>query len=175
MSLLIFRLFLSFLKNGLKLLADKALEIIPKYGRSEAQSWPSASGKNNNIWNTLQLILVLYFKMLSAALSRLVLICNFFEETFFCYLRAYLLACFYEEHLNPLMHNVVKWPNILLKSCGVNTARFLKYVWPFYNIMHQRVKFHISFLFSLKRFRTVETIPICKSRDDGTDMRFRNS
>ena len=27
-----------------------------------------------------------------------------------------------------------------LKSCGVNTARFLKYVWPFYNIMHERVK-----------------------------------
>ena len=27
-----------------------------------------------------------------------------------------------------------------LKSCGVNTARFLKYVWPFYNIIHERVK-----------------------------------
>ena len=38
------------------------------------------------------------------------------------------------------MHNVVKWPNILQKSCGVNTARFLKYVWSFYNIMHERVK-----------------------------------
>ena len=37
------------------------------------------------------------------------------------------------------MHNVVKWPNILSKSWGVNTARFLKYVWPFYN-MHERVK-----------------------------------
>ena len=30
-----------------------------------------------------------------------------------------------------------------LKSCGVNTARFLKYVWPFYNIMHERVKYLI--------------------------------
>ena len=39
---------------------------------------------------------------------------------------------------NPFMHNVVKWPNILWKSCGVHTARFLKYVWPFYN-MHERV------------------------------------
>ena len=29
---------------------------------------------------------------------------------------------------NPLLHNVEKWPNILLKSCGVHTARFLKYV-----------------------------------------------
>ena len=37
------------------------------------------------------------------------------------------------------MHHVVKWPNILQKSCGVNTARILKYVWPFYN-MHERVK-----------------------------------
>ena len=37
------------------------------------------------------------------------------------------------------MHNVVKWPKIFLKSCSVNTARFLKHVWPFYNIMHKRV------------------------------------
>ena len=37
------------------------------------------------------------------------------------------------------MYNVVKWPNIILKSCGVTTARFLKYVWPFYNIMHETV------------------------------------
>ena len=41
--------------------------------------------------------------------------------------------------LNPSMHNAVKWPNIL---CGVHTARFLKYVWPFYNIMHERVKWY---------------------------------
>ena len=38
------------------------------------------------------------------------------------------------------MHNVLKWPDILLKSCGVHTARFLKYVWLFYNIMDERVK-----------------------------------
>ena len=38
------------------------------------------------------------------------------------------------------MHNVVKWPNILQKSCGVYTARFLKYVWPFYKIMDERVR-----------------------------------
>ena len=73
--------------------------------------------------------------MLSVTLSRLVLICKFFEETYFCHLRAYLLACFYEKHL----------------------------------------RFYISHLFSFRRFRTVETIPICKSRDDGADMRFRNS
>ena len=41
------------------------------------------------------------------------------------------------------MH-VVKWPNILLKFCGVNTARFLKCVWPFYNIMHERVNYIAS-------------------------------
>ena len=41
--------------------------------------------------------------------------------------------------LNPFMHNVLKRTNILLKSCCVNSAGFLKYVWPFYNIMHERV------------------------------------
>ena len=30
--------------------------------------------------------------------------------------------------------------NISLKPSSKNTARFLKYVWPFYNIMHERVK-----------------------------------
>ena len=59
MSLLIFHFWtvtvLPSLKNGLKLLKDKVLEIVPKYGRTEAQSWPLGSGKNN-IWNTLQLI-----------------------------------------------------------------------------------------------------------------------
>ena len=29
---------------------------------------------------------------------------------------------------------------LLLKSCSLNTARFLKYVWTFYSIMHERVK-----------------------------------
>ena len=44
MSLLIFCFWtatiLTFFRNGLKLLKDKALEIIPEYGRTEAQSWP---------------------------------------------------------------------------------------------------------------------------------------
>ena len=40
-----------------------------------------------------------------------------------------------DNFINPLFHNVEKWPNKLLKSCGVNTARCLKYVWPFFNIM----------------------------------------
>ena len=31
---------LLFLKNGLQLLKEKPLEMIPKYGRTEVQSWP---------------------------------------------------------------------------------------------------------------------------------------
>ena len=47
--------------------------------------------------------------------------------------------------VNAFMHNVVKWPNILQKSRGVHTARFLKYVWSFYNIMHERVNAFLTF------------------------------
>ena len=46
MSLLIFHFWiatvLAFLKNGLKLLKDKALEIILKYGRTEAKVGPGS-------------------------------------------------------------------------------------------------------------------------------------
>ena len=38
------------------------------------------------------------------------------------------------------MNNVEEWPNILQVSCGVNTAKFLKYVWPCFRIKHIRVK-----------------------------------
>ena len=38
--------------------------------------------------------------MLSVALSGLVLIRIFFEETYICHLYVYLLACFYEKHLH---------------------------------------------------------------------------
>ena len=31
---------------------------------------------------------------------------------------------------------------------------------------------HISHLFLLRRFQTVETIPFCKSRNDGADSRY---
>ena len=52
MSLLIFHFWsgtvLTFLKNGLELLKEKSLKVIPKYGRAEAQSWPYRSQKNNN-------------------------------------------------------------------------------------------------------------------------------
>ena len=40
-------------------------------------------------------------------------------------------------YVNPVMQNAEKWLNIILKSCGVHTARFLKYAWPFLNIKKQ--------------------------------------
>ena len=53
---------LTFLKNGLKLLKDKAVEIIPKYGRTEVKVGFRVA---KIIFETLQLILVLYFKILA--------------------------------------------------------------------------------------------------------------
>ena len=43
------------------------------------------------------------------------------------------------RNINSFMHNIEKWPNIFSKSCAVNTAKFLKYVWPFFNIIHENV------------------------------------
>ena len=35
--------------------------------------------------------------------------------------------------------------------CGVNIATFLKYLWPFFNIMHERYTFHkFEFIRNLK-------------------------
>ena len=31
------------------------------------------------------------------------------------------------------------WPNVLWKSCDVHTARFLKYVWTFFNTILEKV------------------------------------
>ena len=36
-----------------------------------------------------------------------------------------------------------KWSNVLSKSYCANTVRFLKYVWPFFNIIYERVN-HFS-------------------------------
>ena len=38
---------------------------------------------------------------------------------------------------NPFVYNDEKWSDILLESCGVNSVRILKYVWPFFIIMHE--------------------------------------
>ena len=87
---------LTFLRNGLKLLKDKALEILPKYGRTEAKVGLRIAERI--LFEALQLILALHFKMLSVALPGLVFIRIFSEETYICHLYAYLLACFYERH-----------------------------------------------------------------------------
>ena len=58
-----------------------------------------------------------------------------------CSISITLFQHFYkDENAEVLILSCIKWLNILLKSCGVHTARFLKYVWPFYNIMYERVK-----------------------------------
>ena len=92
------------------MLKDKTLNIITKYGITEAKV-DLRVAERMKIFESLQLILALYFKILSVALSGLVLIRNFFEETYIC------------------------------------TLHFLH----------------------------LETIPICKSRDDAAAMQFRNS
>ena len=38
-----------FIKNGFKLLKEKALKMTPIYGRAETGSWPQGSEKNNSI------------------------------------------------------------------------------------------------------------------------------
>ena len=52
------------------------------------------------------------------------------------------IDCFLDKRnivLNRFMHNVKKSSNILYRSCGVHTIRFLKYVWPFFNIIYETV------------------------------------
>ena len=40
---------------------------------------------------------------------------------------------------NSFMQNVEKWPKIIKKSCGAHSARLLRYVWPFFNVMHEKI------------------------------------
>ena len=96
--------------------------------------------------------------MLFVALSKLVLTCNFF------------LLALYFKMLSVVLSKLVLTCNFFEKTCFCHLRTYLLAC--FYE---KHLKFHISYLFSLGRFRTVETIPICKSRDDGADMRFRNS
>ena len=71
-----------FIKNGFKLLKEKALEMMPL---EELNHKVGLRALNNNIGNciTLQIILALYFNMLSVALSGWGLICNFFRRHIF--------------------------------------------------------------------------------------------
>ena len=57
----------------------------------------------------------------------------------------------------PFMHSVEIWPNTLLKSYGVHTAKFLKYVWPFFNIAHEMVK---SYIDEREKFCVIELSPL---------------
>ena len=58
-----------------------------------------------------------------------------------------LVDIIFTRHCNPFIQNVEKWPDIHQKSWGVYTARFLKYVSPFFNIMHKRVEMHQKMFF----------------------------
>ena len=60
--------------------------------------------------------------MLSVASSGLVLICNFFEETYFCHLHAYLLACFYEKHLKFLTSYILS-QEMMEQVCDLETVQ----------------------------------------------------
>ena len=51
-----------------------------------------------------------------------------------------------------------------LKPCGINTARFLKYVWSFYNIINERFNI-LERLWFLKTFRD---LCIFNHYEDGT-------
>ena len=46
---------------------------------------------------------------------------------------------------NPFMQNVEKWANILSNSCDAHTTRFLKYVWPLFNIINGGIKSLLRF------------------------------
>ena len=75
------------------MLKDKALEIIPKYGRTEAEVGLKVAGRMI-IFEALQLILAVNFKMLSVVLSGLVLIRIFWGDIYFpslCLLASLLL------------------------------------------------------------------------------------
>ena len=51
------------------------------------------------------------------------------------------------KDFNAFVHNILKWPNI----ATLKIARFLKCVWPIYNIMHERVNHTFQLLDFLNR------------------------
>ena len=54
--------------------------------------------------------------------------------------RGFWLQRIWSVNFNSFMHNVEQWQNILQKSSGFYTARFLKHVWQFFIIMHESVE-----------------------------------
>ena len=45
-----------------------------------------------------------------------------------------------------------------LKCCGIYTARFLKYVWPFFNILNERINPFVSNAFFPYPLKTSENL-----------------
>ena len=58
-----------------------------------------------------------------------------------------------------------KWPNILHKSCGVYTVRFIKYVWPIFNVISGKancflfVETETAFVYLLLLFVCITSLP----------------
>ena len=61
---------------------------------------------------------------------------------------------------NPFNHNVEKRSNILLKSSGVSTVRFLKYVQPFFKIVNERVKYKKDKILDFNKPSKKDGIPL---------------
>ena len=40
---------------------------------------------------------------------------------------------------NPFMNNAKQWPNTIQNFCGVNTTKFSKYIWPYFDVIRDRV------------------------------------
>ena len=74
---------------------------------------------------------------------------NKWVNNIFC---KYKLIHLLKKLFNPVTHDVKKWPNMFEIFYGVHTARFLKYVWSFFNIMHERVNLHKLHFHEVKMF-----------------------
>ena len=61
----------------------------------------------------------------------------------------------------------------MAKRTSKNTARFLKYVWPFYNIMHERVKTSIiGMWYNFQKYRPGEASTLGESYDKTSIMHY---
>ena len=79
--------------------------------------------KRNNLWWSSPLLLFIFWSIV-------------------CFKKCQLISCIRIS----FMHNVEKWSSVLLKSCIVHTVRFLKYVWPFFNIKNESfISIHLFF------------------------------
>ena len=65
--------------------------------------------------------------------------------------------CNFKSKLNPFTH-AEKPPNIPQKTCSVQNARFFRYVWPFFDIMNERVKACIKTLLVRSAWKTITVV-----------------